>query len=171
MVYYKNMKLRRILSSIIAGGVLMVVAGCSPPFPKEMLVQVDRNIVFADLAKDPEAYAGHLVMLGGMIVTTTNLPEGAEIEVLQKPLDSQGRPLATDETGGRFLVLVARFLDAAVYQRGRSLTVIAESAGAKVKPLGEIEYRYPVLKAQDVHLWSPYTGPHFSIGIGVYRGF
>jgi len=110
-------------------------------------------------------------MVGGTIVETKNQKEGTRIEVLQKPLDSQGRPLMTDETGGRFIVHVAQFLDAAIYHRGRSVTVIAEVAGVEVHPLGEIEYGYPALSARDVHLWSPYQGPRFSFGIGVYRGF
>jgi outer membrane lipoprotein len=165
------MRLRTILANSAATVAVMVLAGCAPPFPRELLEEVDRNIIFADLMKDPARYSGKLVMLGGMIVKTTNLQEGTEVEVLQIPLDSDARPLPTDETGGRFLVLVERFLDAAVYQRGRSVTVIAETAGVRVQPLDEIEYRYPVLQARAIHLWAPYTGPRFSIGIGVYHGF
>jgi outer membrane lipoprotein len=165
------MKPRTILANVAAMFAVMVFGSCAPPFPRELLEKVDRNIVFADMMKDPARYSGKLVMLGGMIVKTTNLPEETVIEVLQQSLDSDGRPLPTDETGGRFLVLVDRFLDAAVYQRGRSVTVIAEAAGARMQPLDEIEYRYPVLQARSVHLWAPHTGPWFSVGIGVYHGF
>jgi outer membrane lipoprotein len=165
------MKPRSILASLAAMFAAMILVSCAPPFPRELLEKVDRNVIFADLMKDPYRYEGKLVMFGGMIVKTTNLREGTQIEVLQIPLDSDGRPLPTDETGGRFLVLVDRFLDAAVYERGRSVTVIATTAGAKVLPLEEIEYRYPVLNAKAIHLWAPYAGPRFSIGIGVYRGF
>lgn len=151
--------------------VMMLITGCSPPFPRELMEKVDRNTAFAEVQKDPTAHAGKLLMLGGMIVETKNLRQGTRIEVLQKPLDGQGRPALTDATGGRFLVLATQFLDGAVYQRGRMITVVGEVAPPQVLPLGETEYRYPVLSARSLHLWEPYTGPRFSIGIGVYHGY
>lgn len=150
---------------------VLLAAGCAPPFPRELLDKVERNVPFAAIQKEPERFSGKLLMVGGTIVDTRNLIEGTQIEVLQKPLDGEGRPARTDETGGRFLVVTKTFLDAAVFHRGRSVTIIGEVAGSKLQPLGEVEYRYPVLTAKDMHLWSPYAGPSFSIGVGVYRGF
>jgi outer membrane lipoprotein len=156
---------------VIAVVAVIALAGCSPPFPREMLEKVEKNVPFTALQKGPEKYTGKLLMLGGMIVDTKNLKEGTRIEVLQKPLDGKGRPEQTDETGGRFLVVTPQFLDGAIYHRGRMLTVIGDVAPPQVLLVGEIAYRYPVLAAQSMHLWSPYSGPHFSFGVGVYRGF
>lgn len=146
-------------------------AGCAPPFPKELLDKTEKNVPFAALQKEPERFSGKLLMVGGTIVDTKNLKKGTQIEVLQKPLDGEGRPATTDETGGRFLIVTSQFLDGAIYHRGRSVTIIGEVAGSKAQTLGEIEYRYPVLTAKELHLWSPYSGPRFSIGVGVFRGF
>ena len=148
-----------------------IVVGCAPPFPKDLLDKTDRNVSFVALQKEPERFSGKLLMLGGTIVDTKNLKEGTQIEVLQKPLDGEGQPAVTDETGGRFLVVTSQFLDGAIYHRGRSVTIIGEVAGSKLQPLGELEYRYPVLTAKGLHLWAPYSGPRFSVGVGVYRGF
>jgi outer membrane lipoprotein len=148
-----------------------IVVGCAPPFPKDLLDKTDRNVSFAALQKEPERFSGKLLMLGGTIVDTKNLKDGTQIEVLQKPLDGEGQPAVTDETGGRFLVVTSQFLDGAIYHRGRSVTIIGEVAGSKLQPLGELEYRYPVLTAKGLHLWAPYSGPRFSVGVGVYRGF
>lgn len=161
----------RMLMAPVLAAVMAMTAGCSPPFPKELLEKIAANVTFAEVQQNPRTHGGKLLMLGGMIVETKNLKEGTRIEVLQKPLDGEGRPEHSDVTGGRFLVLTAQFLDGAVYRRGRLITVVGEVAPPQVLPLGETEYRYPVLSARSLHLWAPYTGPTFSIGIGVYGGY
>jgi outer membrane lipoprotein len=147
------------------------MAGCSPPFPQEVLKKIDRNISFRDLKQEPERYKGTWAMIGGVIVDVKSAKEGSYLEVLQKALDSRGRPLQTDVTEGRFLVFSEQFLDPALYQRGRAISVVAEVAGTRVLPLGDIEYRYPLLTSKAIHLWEPYTGPTFHFGIGVFHQF
>ena len=163
-----RLKVAPLVVAVAAGA---LVCGCSPPFAQALLEELDRTVTFTELVRDPDRHRGRTVMVGGTIVEVKNLKEGTQVEMLQKPLDGEGRPAMTDESGGRFLIIVPQFLDAAVYHRGRSLTAIGTVDGSKMQLLGEIEYRYPVLTAKQVHLWSPYTGPRFSIGIGVYRGF
>jgi outer membrane lipoprotein len=162
------MQSRRI---VIAALFVAALAACAPPFSRQLLDQVDRTVDFAALQREPGRYTGKVVMFGGIIVEARNLKEGSQLEVLQQGLDGEGRPVRSDETAGRFLIVTERFLDAAVFHRGREVTVIGEVAGQQTLPLGQIEYRYPVIRARDIHLWSPYSGPHFSIGIGVYHGF
>ncbi len=164
----KGLKQRMAWAIVIAS--FLGSAGCGPPFPKQALEKVDKSLSFRELQKDPERYRGRWVMLAGMIVDVKNLKEGTLIEVLQKPMDSRGRPLQGDVTEGRFIVSSEKFLDAAVYQKGRELTVVGEVAGSTVKLLSEIEYKYPVLAAKDLYLWEPaYTGPRFFFGIGVTK--
>ena len=165
------MKWNLALITVAAAVGIGATAGCSPPFPKELLEKVENNVPFTALQKDPDKYAGKLLMIGGIIVDTKNLKEGTRIEVLQMTLDGEGRPEQTDDTGGRFLIVTQQFLDGAVYHRGRLITAVGEVAAPQVLPLGEIEYHYPVITAKALHLWSPYVGPSFSFGIGVYHGF
>ncbi len=146
---------------------LLLTSACAPPFPQQMLDRVERNLSFTELQKDPDQYKGAWVMLGGMIVAARNTKEGTVMELLQKPLNSSGRPLQTDATEGRLLIVAEEFLDAAVYHAGRELTVIGEVSGLKVQPLGEIEYRYPLVSAKSLHLWEPSSGSRVSFGIGI----
>jgi len=147
--------------------VFFITAGCAPPFPKETLDKVNRNVSFQELKKEPEKFKGTSVMLGGMIVGSKNAKEGTLIEILQRPLDTDGRPLQTDSTEGRFLIQSVTFLDPAVYHEGRLITVIAEVIGRKELPLDDIMYAYPLLIVRDLHLWEPSQGPRFFFGIGV----
>ena len=146
---------------------LFVTAGCAPPFPKETMDKVNRNISYQELKKGPEKFKGTWVMLGGMIIASKNTKEGMLIEILQKPLDTDGRPLQTDSTEGRFLIQSDTFLDPAVYHEGRLITVVAEVIGRKELALDDIMYTYPLLSVKDLHLWEPSQGPHFFFGIGV----
>ncbi len=149
------------------------VSGCAPPFSRQALDQVDRNITLAELQRDPDRYIGKWIMLGGVILGTKNTKEGSFIEVLQRPVGRRGRPVDTDTTEGRFLVASGQFLDSAVYHAGRQITVIGEAAGLKVQPLGEIPYRYPVVKSRELQMWEPSPGSqlHFGVGLGVYHRF
>lgn len=147
--------------------VQLMTSGCAPPFPRETLDKVNKDIPFLSLKAEPEKFKGTWVMIGGMIVATKNTKEGTLIEVLQKPLDTEGRPRQTDATDGRFLVQSDAFLDAAVYHQGRQVTVVGEVIGRKELPLDEIVYSYPLLMMKDLHLWSPSSGPRFFFGLGV----
>lgn len=158
----------RSLAVIVSGLVVLLMTGsCTPPFPQETLDKVNRNLSFTELKKDPESYKGSWVMLGGMIVASKNTKDGILIEILQKPLDMNGRPRETDSTEGRFLVQSETFLDSAVYHEGRLLTVVAVVVGRRELPLDDIMYSYPLLTARELHLWGPPRGPRFFFGIGV----
>ena len=147
--------------------VTILFIGCARPFSEAALSNINKSISFSELKKDPEKYKGAWLMLAGVIVTSKNTKEGTIIEILQKPMDSDGRPLQTDATEGRFIVQSDQFLDSAVYHRGREITVIAEVVGRRELPLGEIMYQYPLLVIKELTLWEPSSGPRFFFGVGV----
>ncbi|HET6365283.1 MAG TPA: Slp family lipoprotein [Nitrospirota bacterium] len=153
---------------------IMLLAGCARPFPSEITDRVDRKISFSALQKDPGRFKGKWVMFAGVIVSSMIEKDGSTyIEVVQKPADSFGEPLRTDESGGRFIAVSKQFLDPAVYQ-GRVITVVGEVVGDSVRPLGEMAYRYPLISVEALHLWEPSYGPSssfsFGVGVGVFHG-
>jgi outer membrane lipoprotein len=166
-------KYRRLVP--LAAAVIMLCAGCARPFPSQITDQVDRKISFSDLQKDPGSHKGKWVMLAGIIVSSMIEKDGSTyLEVVQKPADSEGRPLQTDESDGRFIAISKQFLDPAVYQGGRVITVVGEVVGDTVRPLGGMAYRYPLLAIEALHLWEPSYGPSssfsFGVGVGVFHG-
>ena len=45
------------------------------------------------------------------------------------------------------------FLDPEIYSKGRKLTVGGKVVGVRPQPLGNRLYRYPVIEAEELHLW------------------
>ncbi len=166
MISTKYIKLVPLLAATIVLG-----AGCARPFPSQITDRVDRKISFSDLRKDPGSYKGKWVMLAGVIVGSRTERDGSTyLEVVQKPADSEGRPLQTDESGGRFIAVSRKFLDPAVYQGGREITVVGDVIGDSVRPLEGMAYRYPLLAVEALHLWEPSYGPRSNVSVGVGVG-
>jgi len=133
---------------------LVFLSGCVHVISRGVLHEVDREISFAALIKEPDAYQGKVVLLGGVIVKTVNKQEGTLLEIYQSRLDREGRPVDTDVSEGRFLALYQGFLDSEIYKQGRQVTIAGTVQGEQVEPLGEIEYRYPYLLITEIHLWE-----------------
>jgi len=157
----------QLITVFLLFGMIVWVGGCAPVFPKEALDRIDRRVTFKELQKNPEQFLGTWVMIAGVIISTKTSKDGSYIEVLQKPMDRDGRPLDTDETEGRFIAQADQFLDEAVYHQGRLITVIGEVAGKRTMPIDAIMYQYPLLTAKALHLWRPSSGPQFFFGFGV----
>ncbi len=146
------------------------LASCAHVISEEVRTRADSGIVMQELFTNPEAFRGKTVILGGTVIQSRNTPDGTYVEVLQKPLDSRGRPEDTDFSYGRFIVLSSGYLDSAVFAKGRELTVAGEIIGKKVIPLDDILYTYPLLKSIEIHLSEQAHGLPFNVGIGVGVG-
>ena len=153
--------------------IIVPLLGCAHVVSKELRNKAYGEPSASVLFKDPDAFKGRTVILGGVIVSSTNTKEGTYIEVLQKPLDYRGKPEDTDASYGRFIIFSEGYLETAVYSQGREITVAGEVIGKELRPLGEIQYPYPLLKSKEHHLFEPrYDIPvHFGIGIGVWHVF
>lgn len=134
----------------------------------------------ADTALTPEqaitnrdTSRGHRVAWGGTIITTRNLKETTEIEVLGYPLDSSGRPDLDKRPQHRFLVVRSGYLESADYRAGRLVSAVGVLTGFRNGSVGAAAYVYPLLQADELYLWPVgETGRrdsnvHFGIGLGV----
>jgi outer membrane lipoprotein len=146
---------------------------CAHVISKELRDKAYGELPTSALFKDPDKFKGRIVILGGVIVSSTNAQEGTYIEVLQKPLDYSGRPEDTDASHGRFIIFSEGYLETAIYSQGREITVAGEVIGKELHPLGEIQYTYPLIKSKELHLFEHrYDIPvHFGIGIGIWQVF
>ena len=162
------MKTRYILAQAsIAGAVALWVAGCATSvIPRDVIQQVPTDTTFKQVLANPDAFKGHQVMWGGQLLSLRNEKEGTYLEVLQAPLDSDGRPSAVEASEGRFLAFFDKYIDEAVFHPGRLVTVIGQVEGRKLQALGKgkVEYAYPAVAGQQIYLWPRPEKPHLAPG-------
>jgi outer membrane lipoprotein len=136
---------------------LLLMMGCAHVISKDLRAKTDLSLTFNQVSQDPNQYKGKWVIWGGEIIETINQKDGTtQIEVFQKPLGWRGEPYETIASEGRFLVLADKYLDSYLFRRGKKITVAGEILGEKVKPIGEMDYRYPLLSGKQIHLWPEY---------------
>ena len=152
---------------LVVTGILINCLSCTSVISSGVRAQVTPNVSFADIAQNPAAHMGKVIVAAGTIIEAMNLQEGTRLEILQYPTTSSGRPKLEQPSAGRFLVLSPGYLETAIYRPGRQITVAGEVSGLRELPLGESIYRYPVLAPREIHLWSEGNGgPRIGFGFG-----
>lgn len=138
---------------------LLLLCACATNIPDAIREPPPNNPTVEEVRHNMESYIGQRVRWGGTIAGVENGKTETRLEVVARDLDGNGRPRATDRSPGRFLARVEGFLDPAVYSNGREVTVVGTLAAPETRRIGEYTYRYPVVKADMVHLWEPREEP------------
>jgi len=133
-------------------GMLIIGSGCAPVISDKVKTKA-QDIPFAKIHENPDDYKGKVVVLSGVVLEAQNTQNGTQLVVLQTSADSRGRPKNIDNSEGRFLALYDEYLDVAIYRRGREVTIGGKIIGQRILSLGEINYTYPLVRVQDIHLW------------------
>ena len=168
-----GMRVKGIIKIYAGMLIFLIMTACAPVISQQALDEVEGGINFEDVLKNPDPYMGRILLLGGFIIETRNLPERTVIMVLQSPLGFRKEPAEDKNSKGRFIISVPGFLDPAIYRPARKVTVVGSVSGKEVRPLGEIKYTYPVILKKEIYLWpaeqSARTEPrvHFGVGIGI----
>ena len=155
------------------------LAGCST-IPEQLQVAEGTNLLsYQDAASKSEQVLGQTARWGGVIANIKNMPEMTMLELVYYPLRGYGRPVAGDESIGRFRVYVDGFMDLMVYNVGRSLTFTGQFTGLQEGLVGEHKYVFPTIQSTGYHLWQeiqrvdisgvhiwPYDYWHYGYGFG-----
>jgi len=153
---------------------IFLVMGCAPVISQDVLKDVDKDLPFGAVLRNPDNFKGKTILLGGKIIETTPFPGKTRITVLQYPLDFRSKPSVDSASEGRFIVEATGFIDPFVYSAGRQVTVAGILDGKEVLPLGEINYVYPLVTSRELYLWpvdDAFYLPQFYIGIGIGKTF
>ena len=156
----------KILSLLLLTGLLTSCAG-TPVFDTSAVV---KSLTPQSVIAEPTDSRGKTALWGGTILDTRNLKDSTRIEVLAYPLDSSQRPVLGSKPLGRFIIQQQGYLEPATFSQGRLLSVIGSVGESQSGKVGDSAYIYPVINAQELHLWSPVSGQSrtgFSFGIGI----
>lgn len=122
----------------------------------------------APASADLQLTQGQAVSLSGIVLKAKRLDGMTEVEVLQLPLEADGRPTGDRrQSQGRFLARQTTFLDPAILATGPVVTVHGVVEGVVERPLepGSDNYAYPIVVVQDLTIWphellQPYGGAY-----------
>ncbi len=144
---------------------LLALSACAPVISSEWRKEARKDLTFEQVQQNPSAYAGSIVIWGGIIISTATRTGETEITALETPLGSGEKPENSEYTGGRFIAVTPQFLDPVVYAKGRKITVAGQLSGASSRPLAKSmrSYSYPVISIRQIHLWSipEYSPPDY----------
>lgn len=180
---------RILLSLVLLGGFGCTVG--SGVVPELLKSKIDPSLTFSKIIEQPDSHQGAVVLLGGEVLSATRLTEGTRVEILQIPLDSSEEPgLDRTTSQGRFLAIESSFLDPATLPPNTRVTLVGEVTGGTHANLDEMEYHYPTVNIQHLHVWPESefnqpddSGPSFGIfggggtggrvggGVGIGIGF
>ncbi len=142
-----------VLAALLSGG-------CGHVISEGLRRQADPKLTLAMVQQDPEAHRGRVVIWGGEIVEAANEEDDrTSIEVYQRPLGFSEEPDSTLPSEGRFFILAEMVLDTYPLKQGRKITVAGNVAGERAKRIGETEFRYPLVRSRELHLWPEYYCP------------
>ncbi|MEW6377012.1 MAG: Slp/YeaY family lipoprotein [Thermodesulfobacteriota bacterium] len=136
---------------------IFLISGCAHVISKNLRTKTDPSLTLNQVLQNPIANKGKWVVWGGEIIETINQKDGTtQIEVFQRRLRWRGEPDERGASEGRFLILADQYLDPYFYRKGKKVTVAGEILGEKIKPIGEMDYRYPILSSKQIYLWPVY---------------
>lgn len=139
--------------SLVAATAL-VLAGCSA-IPEPIKTPDNTALVsYSAASNNPQQVVGQQARWGGVIADVRNGEKFTVIEMVNFPLKRWGRPAVGDDSDGRFLALIDGFVDPAVYEQGRSLTILGTLQEPQTGKIDDYTYTYPVIKASGYYLWE-----------------
>jgi len=138
---------------ILQAALLTAICGCAYPISQAMRAKANPDLTYPVVARDPLAYKGATVIWGGVVLRVQNNPGQTDLTILETPLDFWGRPAGSAYGRGRFIAQVAKYLDPEVYGDKNRVVLAGEIVGEKIRPIDEIQYRYPVVRVSELHLF------------------
>ncbi len=145
----------------------LILAGCvatseQPSIPESIQHPPPGNLQLIEAMRQPKVHLGTTVRWGGSIITVHRNQQGnAEIEILERSLDDQGRPQDSGPSDGRFLIRAAADVDSNLYRQGSRITVAGTFQSMEPHQIGNKQQDLPLVEVRDYIQWADaYPPPH-----------
>lgn len=137
---------------------LIFITACATQIPKPVREPVQKLSLVEAQATYPKSIGTH-VRWGGTIANVENNETETLVEIVERPLDSDSRPIQNDQSNGRFLARIDGFIDPAVYAQGREITIIGTVEAPITRAIGKRPYSFVVVNASGYYLWPKLREP------------
>lgn len=131
-----------------------LLTSCAHAFSEKVRKQENKGIPFLTAQMTIEQNIGYTFIWGGTIAGITVNEKGTYIEVVQTPLNKNGKVINIEVSAGRFVIFDPGQLDASVYHPGSVLSVAGILIGSINSTLDGKPYTYPLLENLQMILWS-----------------
>lgn len=131
---------------------------------------IDLSITPQQAVSESTVLRNTQVLWGGVVVSSINLKDVTQFEILAYPLTSEQRPDTEQPATGRFLALQEGYLEISRYVQGSLMTISGSLQDKRSGRVGESDYIYPVIKIKQFHLWEKrqrVNQPQFHFGLGM----
>lgn len=128
------------------------------------------DVSYKEASQNLDRYKGTSVRWGGLIIDVDNQENYTLVQVLSYPLNFYGRPQVTKPSEGRFVIKSSEFLDPAIYEKDREITVAGALEGNIDRTVGNKTVHVPLIMSAAHYLWPIYQTPPYGYGYG-YGGY
>ena len=129
-----------------------------PPFPANVVKDVDSNFDFTTWREAPQAYVGRKVEVGGQILQAEIKDGGVlivaeQLPIVQRPVYG---PSGTDKRPGAFdfAVFYPSLLNSSALTAGNRFVVVGTPQGTTEVTVKGAPKREPLIVAQCIHIWK-----------------
>ncbi len=137
-----------------------VLSGCATPYGYDAIPDAIRqppagNLQLVEALSQPKLHLGTAVRWGGSVITVRRSADGnAEIEILERRLDDQGRPRDSGPSDGRFLIRATGTVDSTLYHPGSRITVAGTFQRLEQRQVGAARQPLALVNVSDYIQWA-----------------
>ena len=138
----------------------LLLSGCASLAPQNessTTAESATTPAIADVLEQPDGFQDSAVHWGGTIASVEFKDDNTWVEVIQRPLNRRGIPVASDLSEGRFLAVIPGFLEPTDYKTGQTITLTGNLDGSETRAIGDGSYDYPKVAVADHQLWTRST--------------
>lgn len=172
------MNIQNPLLYVISLGLVTALSACQSNIPEQIRQGIESSPSVAQVREAPQKYVSQSIRWGGLILETENRQDTSRLTVMALPLSDKGKPRIYDQSPGRFIAVINKFVEPLEFSRDRQITFSGIISGAEKIKVGDFPYEYPVIQVDQYHLWpkpvptvDPYYPDYWRYDPWYYPGF